>query len=426
VHVSQHSINKLMFTFIRFILKQIGIIIYKHCFTTRIPFLMKEYLSGYVNILKTIIGSGILYIPMLFKSYGAISTFFLMCLSATLSMVGQIIFLYCNAFLNDRSTNITSLARESVPRTRFLVDFFVFFKCFGVSTSYLIIIRELIPNLIQTVFGESVLARPKVALLIFLCFISPITYFRQLKNLKYTSSIGLIAISFILFFSMYNFIKHGSLEHVTLYEPITIEWLKGLGTFVFAFTCHQNLISVQNEVVDNSPDRMKKIVYATTATSLVIYMVFGFTNYALYATNMHDNVLKSYPNDHITLFLHFLYVCVMGFSYPLQINPARVYMYNLLGFNTKKRNNNLVHAVITTLLLASTYVLTITGLNLGEMYAFVGATASTMICLIFPLLFYYNMGLERKRWLIIFGCIGFVFGSCVFALSLFKLLKHQN
>lgn len=385
---------------------------------------MKEYISGYVNILKTIIGSGILYIPMLFKSYGAISTFFLMCISAVLSMVGQTIFLYCNAFLDDRSTNITSLARESVPRTRFIVDFFVFFKCFGVATSYLIIIRELLPNLVRFVFDESVLSRPKVALLVFLCCISPITYFRQLKNLKYTSSIGLIAISFILFFSMYNFVKHGTLEHVTLYEPISIEWLKGLGTFVFAFTCHQNLISVQNEVVDNSPHKMKKVVYATTITSFVIYMVFGFTNYALYATNMRDNVLKSYPDDNITLFLHFLYVCVMGFSYPLQINPARVYVYNLLGFNAKKRRNNLVHAVITTLLLISTYVLTITGLNLGEMYAFVGATASTMICLIFPLLFYYNMGVERKKWLVWLGSVGFVVGCCVFGLSFFKLLTH--
>lgn len=385
---------------------------------------MKEYISGYVNILKTIIGSGILYIPMLFKSYGAISTFFLMCISAVLSIVGQTIFLYCNAFLDDRSTNITSLARESVPRTRFIVDFFVFFKCFGVATSYLIIIRELLPNLVRFVFGESVLSRPKVALLVFLCFISPITYFRQLKNLKYTSSIGLIAISFILFFSVYNFVKHGTLEHVTLYEPISVEWLKGLGTFVFAFTCHQNLISVQNEVVDNSPHKMKKVVYATTITSFVIYMVFGFTNYALYATNMRDNVLKSYPDDNVTLFLHFLYVCVMGFSYPLQINPARVYVYNLLGFNAKKRRNNLVHAVITTLLLISTYMLTITGLNLGEMYAFVGATASTMICLIFPLLFYYNMGVERKKWLVWLGSAGFVVGCCVFGLSFFKLLKH--
>ncbi|ELA47085.1 hypothetical protein VCUG_01446 [Vavraia culicis subsp. floridensis] len=413
-----------MSTLIEQILKQIGVTIYKRCFITQIPLLMKEYISGYVNILKTIIGSGILYIPMLFKSYGAISTFFLMCISAVLSMVGQTIFLYCNAFLDDRSTNITSLARESVPRTRFIVDFFVFFKCFGVATSYLIIIRELLPNLVRFVFDESVLSKPKVALLVFLCCISPITYFRQLKNLKYTSSIGLIAISFILFFSMYNFVKHGTLEHVTLYEPISIEWLKGLGTFVFAFTCHQNLISVQNEVVDNSPHKMKKVVYATTITSFVIYMVFGFTNYALYATNMRDNVLKSYPDDNITLFLHFLYVCVMGFSYPLQINPARVYVYNLLGFNAKKRRNNLVHAVITTLLLISTYVLTITGLNLGEMYAFVGATASTMICLIFPLLFYYNMGVERKKWLVWLGSVGFVVGCCVFGLSFFKLLTH--
>lgn len=388
---------------------------------------MKEFFPGYVNILKTIIGSGILYIPMLFKTFGAIPTAILMMISCVLSVTGQLIYVHCNFTVNDRSGNITTLAQKSIPRTTFLVDFFVFFKCFGVSTSYLIIIRELLPNLLKHSFGEGILTQPKISLLIFLCCISPITFFRQLDNLKYTSSIGLMSISLILIFSVINFSSDPStIKNVNFFEILDIEALKALGTFVFAFTCHQNLVSVQNEMIDNSPKRLQKLIFSTAISSFIIYMIFGFFNYALFARNMHDNILKSYPNNQITIFLHFMYIMVMGFSYPLQINPARVYFLNLLKIKRRRKKNNFIHALITTILLISTYALTITGLNLGEIYAFIGSTASTMICLVFPPLIYHYMDMQKKKILIFMGLICLLIGAGVFSLSFCKFLFHTH
>lgn len=360
---------------------------------------------------------------MLFKTFGTVPTFLLMCISCIFSITGQLIYVYCNFNLNDRSTDISSLASKSVPKTTILVDFFVFFKCFGVSTSYLIIIRELLPNLLEHAFGPSIITQPKVALLIFLCTIAPVTFFRQLKNLKYTSSLGLIAISFILVASIMIFIDTpNAAQKVNLYEPLDIEALKALGTFVFAFTCHQNLITVQNEMVENQPRRMKKLIFSTALASLVVYMIFGYVNYAVFSEKMHDNILKSYPESHFTIFLHFLYIMVMGFSYPLQLNPARLYLFNLLGASNQTTKNNFLHALLTVILLISTYSLTITGLNLGEIYAFIGSTASTMICLVFPVLIYYYMDMPKKKIYLGMGSICFVIGICVFCISFFRLI----
>lgn len=384
---------------------------------------MKELFPGYVNLLKTIIGSGILYIPMLYKTFGLLPTLILMILSCILSITGQMIYAICNYKNNDRSSNITSLSLKSVPNISFFVDFFVFFKCFGVSTSYLIIIRELLPNIIEKSFGKSIITHPKVSLLIFLSAIAPFTFFRSLKKLKYTSSIGIISILIILICSIFTFLKDLSFKNIQIYKKLDLNAFKGLGTFVFAFTCHQNLISIQNELIQNDPKKIKKLIIFTAISAFLIYMIFGFVHYAIY-DEMHDNILKSYPDNRLSVFLHFLYIIIMGFSYPLQLNPCRLYLMNLIRLDKRKRNNNFIHSLITVFLLISTYCLTITGLNLGEIYAFVGSTASTMICLVFPPMIYHYMDVRKEIMLRIMGFICFLLGICIFCLSFMKLIYH--
>ncbi|KRH92534.1 Amino Acid/Auxin Permease (AAAP) Family, partial [Pseudoloma neurophilia] len=332
---------------------------------------------------------------------------------------------------------------------------------------------------------------------------------------------------------------------------LTLDALKGIGTFVFAFTCHQNLITVQNELLDNHPNNMKKIIFSTSIISLIIYLIFGYTNYIIFYNRIYDNILKSYPLNNLTIFLHFLYVIVMGFSYPLQINPARVYFMNLFGVydneevssetvqsnqesghlqsnqgsqndvqsnqesghlqsnqgsqndvqsnqesghlqpknqesghlepktqipdkrsetvqsknqksdnlqsknkipdkrsetsevikskdhdikttclavpaDSKNNDRGVIHIIFTFILLLTTYGLTITGLNLGEIYSFIGSTASTMICLIFPILIYYYMYIAKRKILLVGGAICFIIGCAVFVLSLFRLILNVD
>lgn len=394
--------------------------------TKQYLFRMKECVPGFINLLKTIIGSGILYIPMMFKTFGVVPTFFLMFISCIFSVTGQLIYTYCNFNLNDRSSNLTSLSNKSIPNISILVDFFVFFKCFGVSTSYLIIIRELLPNLLSHIFGPSIISDPKISLLIFLSFIGPITFFRELKSLKYTSLLGIMAIMTILIASIMIYLStpHNILK-IKTYEPISIDAFGALGTFVFAFTCHQNLISVQNELLKNEPKNVKKIIYSTALASFIIYMLFGYINYSIFNDNMYDNILKSYPNTKYTLFLHFLYTIVMGFSYPLQINPSRTYLLNLLRVSPEGKKNNFIHCIFTIILLLSTYSLTITGLKLGEIYSFIGSTASTMICLVFPVLIYYYMNIPKRTILLVLGMACLLVGIGVFTISLFHLIYRH-
>ncbi|KRH92475.1 Amino Acid/Auxin Permease (AAAP) Family, partial [Pseudoloma neurophilia] len=196
---------------------------------------VKLLIPGFINLLKTIIGSGILYIPMLFNTFGVIPTIILMILSCSLSITGQIIYIYCNFNLHNRNSNLTNLAKKSIPNISILMDFFVFFKCFGVSTSYLIIIRELLPGLVSKLFEilsfqndriVNFITDQKVALFLFLLFIGPITFFKELKRLKYTSFLGLLAIFVILISSIGMYVSKIKSYDLSSNEKPEIEYEK--------------------------------------------------------------------------------------------------------------------------------------------------------------------------------------------------------
>lgn len=147
-------------------------------------------------------------------------------------------------------------------------------------------------------------------------------------------------------------------------------------------------------------------------------MSFGLTNYFLYGNDVADNVLRNYPQDYLATVVRGLYVVVMGVSYPLQIAPARTYLFNILNPSTSKRNLRLLHYSVTFLIILATYIIAATGTQLGLVYTIVGATASTFMCLILPALFYFNLDVVRTRFLTIAAYCAFLFGIVVFTSSL--------
>jgi amino acid permease len=381
--------------------------------------------SGYITLLKTSIGSGILSFPCLFKTYGLVVGILLSIVSAGLSVLG--LFLYaigCNEI--GRGTSLSVLADRSVPYTRFLVDCSVFLKCFGVAVSYLIITKQLLPVLLTTLFGPSWLFGPNFILFVFLCVIGPFTFFNKLDRLKYTSLCGISAIVVVTAAALYRYEYTARMHstNVAYFVPVSHEWLGGFGKFVFAYTCHQNIFIIHSEMEDNSLPRMRRLIFMVAISAIVIYLTFGTANYMLYGDSVKDDVLENYPNDVLASIVRGLYVIVMGVSYPLQVNPCRRYLINMLNIPSKYQGAKL-SATVTSIILIATFSLAVSGMGLGIIYSLIGATASTFIALIFPALIYLNLEIERSIPLILLSYLAFLYGVFVFSTSIFSIIKKH-
>lgn len=380
---------------------------------------MSPYTSGYINLLKTAIGSGILSYPFLFSSYGTIPTIIISIVAAYFSFSGLVFYIICNN-KNPNQRSLRGLASSFFPSASVITDAAMCFKCFGVAVSYLIIVRQLLPLLLIYLFGDRVFARPEVSLFVFLLFTSPLSYFRNLDKLKYTSFLGLVCISCVVLATFYRISEATYLNYdqTSLVTPITVLWFTGLGKFVFSFTCHQNIFTVQNEIENESTRKLSMVSFATVFTALCIYVTFGYSNYLLFGNLIKDNVLEVYPKDKLAVMVQALYVLVMGFSYPLQINPCRLYLLDLLNVNSGKDNSRTVHFLSTTLLLIVTYFIAVSGVKLGIVYSLIGATASSLMCLILPGVFYIKIIEDKRRYLKYLAYTSIIFGFLVFASSI--------
>lgn len=380
---------------------------------------MRMFISGYINLLKTAIGSGILTYPYLFKSYGIIFTILISLIASLLSFTGLALYIVCSNKI-DGNITLSSLASSIIPKSKFFADFAICFKCFGVAISYLIIIRQLFPPVLVYIFGNQFFTQPAIALFMFLIVTAPLSYITKIDKLKYTSFCGLFCILVVILTVIYKLFHYGPVEweSVKFVTQPSILWLTGIGKLVFSFTCHQNMFTVQNEMRDSNLKKMVLLAFCTISSALVIYIIFGLFNYLIYGNIITDNILSAYPPDGLTLFVQALYVFVMGFSYPLQINPCRLYITEMLSIeNTKQKGLSVISIMITTMLLASTYAIAATGIQLGVVYSVIGATASSLVCLIFPAIFYLNIGGKKNGSLQCLSWVLIVFGTMIFVSS---------
>ncbi|EPR79332.1 Transmembrane amino acid transporter protein [Spraguea lophii 42_110] len=377
---------------------------------------MDEVYISAVNLLKTIIGSGILYFPMLFGIYGPLAATLFTIVSGFFAIISLRLLTHMNRIWGDRKSTLSSMSLKTVPSLRIVIDICVFFKCWNVSSSYLIIAGHLLPKVIYSAFYVNVSSR--WLLFLFLLLISPLTFFKKLKHLKYTSFLGVLSIVFVVSVSVAKLILHKEMLYGIKYvKPISKDWLKGLGTFIFACTCQQNIISIHNEL--NNQSKIKNVIYMSISTGIVLYILFGFCNWILFYNFLFDNVLQNYPDTTLTNIIRILYIIVLGVSYPLQINPCRTHLINCFKLN---HSSLTTHILITVGLLSSTFFLAISGVELGEIYAFTGATASTFIALILPSLFYLSQRKIKDPIYTVFSFILLISGILVFSSAILKII----
>ena len=89
-------------------------------------------------------------------------------------------------------------------------------------------------------------------------------------SLKYTSVIALISIGYLVILVVYHFATGDTLPErgdISVVQPKSIvSILASFPVIVFAYTCHQNMLSILNEIADNSHFR-KLIVRASSLKS---------------------------------------------------------------------------------------------------------------------------------------------------------------
>ncbi|KAJ3207467.1 hypothetical protein HDU67_007442, partial [Dinochytrium kinnereticum] len=100
-------------------------------------------LSSSINLTNTILGAGVLAMPGALASVGLGLGTFLIVLSGLGSIFGLTLLSLCASKVGGRNASFFAVSRLTYPSAALWFDLAIAVKCFGVSVSYLVIIRDL-------------------------------------------------------------------------------------------------------------------------------------------------------------------------------------------------------------------------------------------------------------------------------------------
>lgn len=406
--------------------------------------------SGFINLTNTIVGAGMLGLPGAFAGTGNVGGTILILLGSFFSAHGLVL-LSKAAQRAGLPSSFYSVACAAVPQYTILIDLAVALKCFGVATGYLITVGDCMvdaldhillngdPEHDDTFFLKLVLSRQFWVVGAVLA-VMPFSFYRTLDDLKKTSALALI----FVFFLAFGIIAYA--YDIADACPDQVEDCRGeivaftdapstlskLPIFIFAFTCHQNIFPIVNELQDRTQVRLNVVIFASIGFALVLFYIVAIEGYHTFGSNVRGDILLNYPENGYVTILRMCIAFMLALHYPLQLDPSRRCITSLLTVVNKWKvgrarslfrrrfsdteysastesygirndtesednvDNNLssddgVFDAITISFLFLSFVIAVVVDDLGVVLAMVGATGSTLVSYVLPGLIYVKL-----------------------------------
>ncbi|THH13540.1 hypothetical protein EW146_g6691 [Bondarzewia mesenterica] len=380
--------------------------------------------SSVSNLSNTIIGSGMLTFPLAMASAGVIPGMITCLFSGSVAAFGLYLLSACARNAPHRRASFFAVANFTFPQAAVFFDAAIAIKCFGVSISYLIIIKSLLPNVVASLYHDltSPGTNPPPWILngrnwitMLMVVLVPLSFLRRLDSLRHTSYIALFSVVYLVvivivcYFHPVEGTPAPGEIHLIKFTP---NFVSTFPIQVFAFTCAQNLFPIFNEVVTNSQHRMNIIIGSSIGSATLTYEIIAVFGYLTFGSNVGANIIAMYPATSLFIAIGQLAIAILVlFSYPLQVHPCRncldkVFHWGAAHGDVKQLDGDeggdedehgagemsaLKHTLLTAAIIASGFTIAYFVDDLQMVLSFVGSTGSTTISFILPGLFYWKM-----------------------------------
>ncbi|KAJ8079524.1 hypothetical protein PM082_011111 [Marasmius tenuissimus] len=404
--------------------------------------------SSISNLANTIIGSGMLTFPLAMASAGIIPGIITCVFSGSVAAFGLHLLSVCATKTAHRRSSFFAVAQLTFPKAAVFFDAAIATKCFGVSISYLIIIKSLMPNVVASLYHDltpSTTEPPEWALSgriwisLFMVVLLPLGFLRRLDSLRHTSYVALFSVAYLLvivvrcyFWPLKNMPERGEVHWINF----TPKFVSTFPVQVFAFTCAQNLFPIYNEVKGNTQRRLNMVVGTSIGSAVVTYEVIGILGYLTFGSNVGANIIAMYPSTSLFVAVGQLAIVILVlFSYPLQVHPCRNCLDKVFhageavaapspededADHASHDMSPTKHTVLTLAIVGAGFAIAYFVNDLQMVLSFVGSTGSTTISFILPGLFYWKLfrgdpSAKTKTW----GAIALtIYGACIFVFCL--------
>lgn len=438
-----------------------------------------SFYSSFNNLANTILGAGMLGLPHAFAEAGFIPGTIMLLVFGSFSALG----LHLLSEAADRAgrpSSFYSVAHAARSGSGIFIDLAIGIKCFGVATSYLIVVGDSMPKALKAFGASGLMLNRRLWTFVATVVVAPLTYCERVDALKYTSGVALGCVLFVVLLVFLFSIRAAPMfescnpsppnlpPYLPPLPPLSppkppsmpplppsappcrlptvasaplLDLLHAVPIFVFSYTCHQNIISISNELRSPTSQRVLGVIASSILFALAIYVLISYSGYVTFGPVVASDILATYPASALVAVARLAISIVVTFSYPLQSHPSRGCILSLIELIRRKLSpaatggtdaaaaatqpSKLLFYSVSTGFLVSSAAIALSIDDLGVVLSFVGATGSTIVSYILPGACYYSLcrDVGPKRYL---GLLQLVLGLILMPLSLTLIILKMS
>ncbi|XP_070186687.1 solute carrier family 38 member 10-like isoform X4 [Littorina saxatilis] len=405
-----------------------------------------------VNLGNSIIGVAVLAMPFCFKQCGILLGMLVLLFCTWLTLTSCQLLVKAGIVSHRRSYEFLAYHTYGAPG-KFMVEIGMIGMQLGTLVAQIVVIGDLGPPIVSLVLGVENNARTRIYLMVFLCLMVglPLGLMKDLRNVSRASTICIAFYSvftvYMLWYSSSNLWSAEWFSHVEFWRPQGL--FQCLPIMSFSFGCQTQLFILYDALPNPSLHTIKGIIHSAVSLCTVAYMLVGFFGYvAFYEADIPGDIITVFPPSLASHLIKLGFVMSIAITFPVIIYPCRASIYTLL-FQKDFQDKFDTHVVETPTKsklsddVTSTYIpeflfkgitvaivigSMITGIlipNVEFILGMNGAITGTLICYIFPALFFLRVMSSKAEGKTI-AQIVLVLGVSIMLVSTFTTLYAQD
>lgn len=294
------------------------------------------------NLVATIVGGGVLSLPLAFAKAGIGLATIMMIVSAFATEFG--LYILCSCARRTGSASYMEIARHAFGvGAEIFLTIILFLFLMGALCAYCVLLKGVFAPMAKDLLSSSFVTLPidvngeqfdSSVLLCILLLVSPLMLMRSLyalRNICYVgfTSVCVIAISIGIRAFQENFTTNAieaenPKAEVKFFTDNVEDFLFSFPIIVLSFLCVFNIIEVQNSLTNPTRPRVHSVLRRSIVLCLLLFQVFGLAGYFYAFNDCEGNIFLNFdPSDPLMNVGRLSMGLTLMFGVPIVVLPCR-------------------------------------------------------------------------------------------------------
>jgi proton-coupled amino acid transporter len=288
-------------------------------------------------LLKSFVGTGILFLPRAFLNGGMLFSSMVLLGVSILSYYAFILLVNTRMKIDGSFGDIGGILYGKHMRRIILGS--IVLSQLGFVSAYIVFVSQNLQAFVLAVSKCVTFIDIKYMVLLQLVIFLPLSLIRDISKLGFTALIAdvfiLLGLLYIYYYDVTTLVNQGGISDVIPFNPTT--WSMFIGTAIFTYEGIGLIIPIQESM--KQPHRFPGVLAGVMVVITFIFLSAGALSYAAYGSATKTVILLNLPqDDKFVNVVQFLYSLAILLSTPLQLFPAIRIMENELFTRSGKYN----------------------------------------------------------------------------------------